>query len=49
MRNWILTASTIALVATACQAQRGERLSRECRSEVVELCGMDRGKMRECL
>lgn len=49
MRNWILTASTIALVATACQAQRGERLSRECRREVVELCGMDRGKMRECL
>lgn len=49
MRYWILTVSTIALVATACQAQRGERLSRECRREVVELCGMDRGKIRECL
>lgn len=49
MRNWILATSAIVLVATACNAQRGERLSRECRREVVELCGMDRGKLRECL
>ncbi len=49
MRNWIFAASTIALVATACQAQRGEKLSRECRRELVDLCGTDRGKMRECL
>jgi len=49
MRNWIIAASTIALVATACHAQRGERLSPECRRAVVELCGMNRGKLRECL
>lgn len=49
MRKWIAGASAVALLATACHAQRGERLSRECRQEVVKLCGTDRGKMRECL
>ena len=49
MRNWIIGISAIAVVATAGFAQRGERLSKECRREVIELCGMDRGKMRECL
>jgi arylformamidase len=49
MREWILAVSAVAMVATACHALRGERLSRECRSEVVELCGMQRGKLRECL
>lgn len=49
MRKWILGVSAIAVVTTAGFAQRGERLSKECRSEVVKLCGMDRGKMRDCL
>lgn len=49
MRNWILAGTAIALIATAGIAQRGERLSRECRRELIELCGIDRGKMRECL
>jgi arylformamidase len=49
MKKWVLAGSMIAIVATACNAQRGERLSRECRREVVQLCGIDRGKMRECL
>jgi arylformamidase len=49
MRKWILGVSAVAAVATAGFAQRGERLSKECRSEVVKLCGMDRSKMRECL
>ena len=49
MRNWILGVSSIAIIATAGFAQRGERLSKECRSEVVKLCGMDRSKMRDCL
>jgi arylformamidase len=48
MRKWIIGVSAVTLVATACMAQRGERLSKECRKEVVKLCGMDRGKMREC-
>jgi arylformamidase len=52
MRKWVLTGGLIAmLVATACNAQRGERLSRECRKEVVELCGMtrDRDAIGKCL
>lgn len=52
MRKWVLTGGLIALlVATACNAQRGERLSRECRKEVVELCGMtrDRAAIGNCL
>ena len=49
MRKWILGVSAVAVVATAGVAQRGERLSKECRSEVVKVCGMDRSKMRECL
>jgi acetyl esterase/lipase len=49
MQKWILGAATIALLATVGHAQRGERLSRECRQQVVELCGTDRSTMRECL
>jgi arylformamidase len=49
MRKWIVGVSIIAIVATAGFAQRGERLSKECRREVVKLCGMDRDKMRDCL
>jgi arylformamidase len=49
MRKWIVGVSAIAILATAGAAQRGERLSKECRREVVKLCGMDRDKMRECL
>jgi arylformamidase len=49
MRKWILGAAAVATVATCAVAQRGERLSKECRKEVVKLCGMDRAKMRECL
>ena len=49
MRKWMFGVSAIAVVATAGFAQRGERLSKECRQEVVKLCGMDRDKMRECL
>lgn len=51
MRNWILGSMIIAMLATACHAQRGERLSRECRKEVVALCGMtrDREAIGKCL
>lgn len=49
MRNWILAGTAIALVASTVQAQRTERMSRECRRAVVELCGAERGKFRECL
>jgi arylformamidase len=49
MRYWIGGIATVALIASACQAQRAERLGQECRQEVVKLCGTDRGKMRECL
>jgi arylformamidase len=49
MRKWIIGVSAVAILATAGVAQRGERLSQECRREVVKLCGMDRDKMRECL
>jgi arylformamidase len=49
MRKWVLGAAAMAIMATACHAQRGERLSRECRQQLVQLCGTDRSKMRECL
>ncbi len=49
MRNWILGFGATALVATTCMAQRGERLSKECREEITTLCGNDRAAMRECL
>lgn len=49
MRKWILATTAIIVVATASNAQRGERLSKDCRRELVELCGMDRNKMRECI
>jgi arylformamidase len=49
MRKWIVGVGAIAILATAGAAQRGDRLSKECRREVVKLCGMDRDKMRECL
>jgi arylformamidase len=49
MRKLVFIGGMISIAATACNAQRGERLSKECRQEVVKLCGMDRGKMRECL
>lgn len=51
MKKWIVGAAAIAVVATACNAQRGERLSRECRQEIVQLCGMtrDRDAIGNCL
>ena len=38
-----------ALIATPILAQRGDRPSRGCIREVVQLCGRDRAKIRECL
>jgi arylformamidase len=49
MRKLVLIGGIIAIAASASQAQRGGRLSRECRREVVQLCGMDRDKIRDCL
>lgn len=41
----------VAALASACQAQRGERLSMECRRDVVKLCGTtrDREAIGNCL
>ncbi len=44
--------SLIALIATPILAQReggGQRPSRECVREIVQLCGRDRGEVRGCL
>jgi arylformamidase len=49
MRKWILGGAAVALVATCAMAQRGQRLSAECRKEIVELCGMNREAIRGCL
>ncbi len=38
-----------ALIATPILAQRGDRPSRGCIREVVQLCGRDRAKIRSCL
>lgn len=49
MRKLVLTGGLIALVATACHAQGAGKLSKECRREVVKLCGINRDKIRTCL
>jgi arylformamidase len=49
MRKWVLGVGAVAMLAAACHAQRGERLSTECRREIVKLCGMDRSKIRTCM
>lgn len=48
----ILAAGALAALASPILAQQrggGERLPRECRAEIVKLCGMDRSQMRTCL
>lgn len=46
----ILGAGLLVAPVLAQQAREGGRmLSRECRREVVQLCGFNRGEMRECL
>jgi acetyl esterase/lipase len=46
----ILGAGLLIAPVLAQQAREGGRmLSRECRREVVQLCGFNRGEMRECL
>lgn len=48
----ILAAGAFAALATPILAQQrggGERLPRECRAEIVKLCGTDRSQMRTCL
>jgi arylformamidase len=49
MRKWILAGAALATVATCAMARDRQRLSRECRQEVVKLCGMQRGGFRDCL
>jgi arylformamidase len=48
MRKWILGSAAVALVATCAVAQR-QRLPAECRKEIVQLCGINRDAIRECL
>ena len=48
----ILAAGAFAALATPILAQQrggGERLPKECRAEIVKLCGTDRTQMRTCL
>ena len=52
----LLAAGTLAALASPILAQQraggmggGERLPRECRAEIVKLCGTDRSQMRTCL
>lgn len=52
MKTGIATVLATALAAGAlAQAQRGERLSPECRRQIVQICGLtfDRTKIRQCL
>jgi len=43
-------AAAIAVIAAPILAQqRGERLSAECRAEIMQLCGTDRTQIRTCL
>jgi acetyl esterase/lipase len=49
----ILAAGALAALATPILAQQrpggGERLPKECRAEIIKLCGTDRSQMRTCL
>ncbi len=49
MRKLILGLVALGVVANAASARDGERLSRACRREVVQLCGFQRGALRQCL
>lgn len=51
MKKWILGSAALAMVATCAVAQRGQRLSPECRQEFVKLCGAtrDRQAILKCL
>ena len=49
MRNLILATAGTALTLTAIQAAAQDRMPRECRQQIVELCGKDREKIRPCL
>jgi acetyl esterase/lipase len=48
----LLAAGALAALASPILAQQrggGERLPRECRAEIVKLCGTDRSQLRSCL
>lgn len=48
----VLAAGALAALATPILAQQrggGDRLPRECRAEIVRLCGTDRAQIRSCL
>jgi acetyl esterase/lipase len=48
----VLAIGALAALATPILAQQrggGERLPKECRAEIVKLCGTDRAQMRTCL
>ena len=49
LRTATLAALGGALVITPLLAQQRDRLPRECRAEIVRLCGTDRSQMRSCL
>lgn len=44
MQKWILGGAAVALVSTCAVAQRGQRLPAECRTEVVQKCGISGGR-----
>jgi acetyl esterase/lipase len=46
----LLAVAALAIIAAPLMAQQQQgRLSRECRQEIVQLCGRDRGAIRACL
>jgi arylformamidase len=54
--KFVLAAAALAALATPILAQQrgaggfgGERLPKECRAEIVKLCGADRAQLRTCL
>ncbi|MEY2925996.1 MAG: hypothetical protein RL367_473, partial [Pseudomonadota bacterium] len=51
MKNLVWIAVATALCGSAATAQRGERIGRDCRREVLHLCGLGGGReaIRACL
>ena len=49
LRATTMSVSSLSIIATPLLAQERERLSRECRRDVVKVCGRDRSEIFECL
>ncbi len=48
-KKWIVGATALGLIGISAVDAQQQRLPRECRKEIVAMCGMDRSQMRSCI